>query len=153
MSRRSRSINESASLVQGTIVVLDLDKFEELTKKFGLDPYKPNFITGELTELIERLARNYGGVVIYGLDPERGTEEALLEFPFVKPRELLPALEEIREAISRLGASISIVAIEGMVSCAVARTRRELVSTPWRALAYKELRALKRRGGGRVLVT
>ncbi len=142
--------------VEGIIIVLDLDKFEEYVEKHGLDPYKPNIVTGTLTQLIEQLTSKYNAVVIYGLDEKRGTEEAILEVPYFdynKLNDLVKDLEKIRVEISKLGASISIVVIKDYVTGIKARDRRETYyGTPGRKRALKLLRRIKRQGGNKLLV-
>ncbi len=141
------------SLVEGTVVVMDLDKFEEMTLAMGWDQYKPNIVTGTLTTLVESFVRKWSAFVVYGLDPKRGTEEVILEIPNVKPEELRGDLEFIRREINKLGASISIVAVYGFVGLKACKDRREAyTATPTRKLALKLLRKIKRMGGNRVLI-
>ena len=142
------------SLVEGTVVVMDLDRFEKMTITMGWNQYKPNIVTGTLTQLVEWFVRKWSAFVVYGLDPKRGTEEAVLEIPNVRPEELKDDLEYIRREISRLGASISIVAVYGFVGLKACRDRREAyTATPTRRLALKLLRKVKRMGGNRVLIS
>ncbi len=142
-----------AKLVPGVVVVMDLDRFEEFTREHGLDEYTPNFVTGELTRLVEELVMRRRGVVICGLDYERGTEEAVIEFPFTSLSELVEDLQHVLDTIKSLGASITIVAVEGMVSCREARTKQEAFhGTPWRSMATRLLRDAKRKGGGRLVL-
>jgi len=141
-------------LVEGTVVIMDLDKFEEMTISMGWDQYKPNIVTGTLTQLVEWLVRKWSAFVVYGLDPKRGTEEVVLEIPNVRPEELRDDLEYIRREINRLGASITIVAVYGFVGLKACRDRREAyTATPTRRLALKLLRKIKRIGGNRVLIS
>lgn len=140
-------------LVEGSVIILDLDRFGELVEERGLSEYRPNVVTGTLTELVERFVRRHGGVVVYGLDYERGTEEAVIEVPFAEPEELVGELEEIRRRIRELGASITIVVVKDYVVARPARTRREAyTATPGRRRAARLLRAAKRRGGDVVVV-
>lgn len=140
--------------VPGVIIVLDLDRFGDYVEERGLDPYKPNLVTGELTQLVEYLATKYRGVIVYGLSYERGTEEAIIEIPFGvdNPDALMTDLEHIKQRIEALGASISIVAIRDYVICKKARDRREAYfATPGRRRALKILRTIKNKGGSKVL--
>lgn len=140
-------------LYPGTIVILDLDRFKEFTQTRGLSEYEPNFVTGELTKLVEWFAQKQGGVVVYGLDYERGTEEAIIEIPFARPEDVWEDLKKIHKRIMEAGASITIVAYEGLVSCKKARNQREAYhATPWRRSALKKLKEAKRRGGGLLVV-
>lgn len=140
--------------VPGVIIVLDLDRFGDFVEERGLDPYKPNLVTGELTHLVEYLATKYRGVIVYGLSYERGTEEAIIEIPFGVDNvdALMTDFEYIKQRIESLGASISIVAIRDYVLCKKARDRKEAYfATPGRRRALKLLRILKNKGGSRVL--
>ena len=141
--------------VEGLIIVLDLDKFEEFMEKRGWDPYKPNIVTGTLTNLVENFARKWNGVVIYGLDPIRGTEEAVIEIPYGHDHldGIIDDLEKIKKEINRLGASISIVVLKDFVYPKPASNRREAYQgTPGRKRAWKMLRKIKRSGGNKILV-
>ncbi len=150
--KRSKHLTE-ARLVPGTIVMIDLDDFEQVTQTLGLDEYKPNFATGELTNLIESFANKKRGVIIHGLDRERGTEEAVIEIPYTSPEEVIKDLEEIMEKLSSIGVKATIAVAEGMVSARPALNPKEAFKgTPWRHAVYKMLRKIKRRGGGRLIV-
>ena len=141
--------------VEGLIIVMDLDRFEEYVEERGLDPYKPNLITGTLTELVERFASKWRGVVVYGLDRERGTEEAVIEIPYGHEYldSIVRDLEEIKREINRLGASITIVVVKDYTYPQTASSRREAYyGTPGRRRAWREVRRLKRLGGNRILV-
>ncbi len=141
------------SLVEGTIVVMDLDKFSELVEEKGWSEYRPNIVTGTLTSLVEWFVSRWRAVVVYGLDRERGTEEVVLEIPEVEPDEIREDLEYIRRRIEELGASITIIAVKGYVGLKPAKSRREAhYGTPSRALAHKLLIKTKRRGGNTVIV-
>ena len=140
-------------LVEGTIVVIDLDRFGETVEERGWSQYAPNPATGLLSHLVDRLASKWRAVVVYGLDWDRGTEEAVLEIPYTEPGELREDLEEVRRELNRLGIGVTIVAIRGEVGLKPARNRREAYyGTPGRARAVRLLRRLKRRGGNTVYV-
>ncbi len=140
-------------LVEGTIIVMDLDGFGEMVEELGLSEYRPNIVTGTLTRLVERLAEKHGGLIVYGLDYERGTEEAVIEIPYMEPTEIAGDLEEIRREIERLGASITIVAVKDYVLMKRAAERREAyMATPGRRRAARLLRKAKRRGGNTVVI-
>jgi hypothetical protein len=145
---------ESGGLVEGTVVVIDLDRFEEVVEARGWSRWRPNQATGLLSALVEELARRWRGVVVYGLDWERGTEEAVLEFPLVEPGELEGDLRRVLETLeSEAGVTATAVAIRGPVLARPARSRREAYyATPTRRLALKLLRRAKRSGGGRLIV-
>ncbi len=138
----------------GCVIVMDLDRFEELTAKHGWNQYTPNIITGALTDLVEQFVRKYFAVVVYGLDRVRGTEEVVLEIPDVDDeilRNIVRDLEAIRREIRRLGGSITIAVALGAISGKPARSRRDAYDGPTRRLALKLLREAKRRGGNRVV--
>jgi len=134
---------------------MDLDKFEEFMNTHGLNPYKPNIITGTLTNLVEDFVRKWNGVVIHGLDPVRGTEEAVIEIPYGYEYldDVVRDLEYIKSVINSLGASISIVVLKDLVYPKPASDRREAYhGTPGRRRAWKLLRRIKRSGGNQILV-
>ena len=149
MRRRERS----APLVEGTVVILDLDRFSEIVRERGWSEYEPNPATGLLTYLVERFARKWQAVIVYGLDEERGTEEAVIEIPFVEPWEVKEDLEEIKREVNRLGVGITIVAVKGYVTGEPASNRREAYyGTPSRSYAKSILERLKRRGGNTMFI-
>ena len=132
---------------------MDLDNFEEIVKSRGWSQWRPNDATALLTKLVYDFVRKWGAVVVWGLDEERGTEEVVLEIPFVEPEEVREDLEKVREELSKVGVSVSIVAVRDFVVLRRAKDRREAYwSTPGRRRATKALKALKRRGGGKVLI-
>ena len=140
-------------LVEGTVIVIDLDRFGEVVEERGWSEYKPNPATGLLTLLVQRLVSKWQGVVIYGLDEERGTEEVVIEIPMVEPEELREDLEEIRRELRRVGVTATIVAVRGYVGLKPARNRREAYTgTPYRRFAVKLLNQAKRRGGDRLVI-
>ncbi len=142
--------------IEGYIIVMDLDRFEDYTETHGLDQYKPNMVTATLTRLVDEFASKHRGVIIYGYDPERGTEEAVLEVVSINDdelREIISDLERIREEVRRLDASITIVMVRDYVLMRPARNRREAYyGTPGRRRALKLLRTAKRRGGGSIVL-
>lgn len=152
-TRRQRNGECGEKLVWGTVLVLDLDRFEETIEEKGWSQYTPNPATGLLSHLVEQLARKWSAVIVYGLDWERGTEEAVLEIPLVEPEELREDLEKVKEEINRLGVGITIVAVKGHVGLKPAKNRREAyTATPTRKLATKLLRKAKRRGGNTIII-
>ncbi len=136
----------------GTIIVMDLDKFKEYVEARGLNIYSPNEVTGTLSRLVESFISKFNGILVYGLDWERGTEEAVIEIPLTDATSTVEDLKAIAREIASLGASITIVALTGYIIGAKARNRREAYSGDLRARARKVLEGLKRRGGGVVYV-
>ncbi len=139
-------------LVEGTIIIMDLDRLEEYMRGHGItDEYKPNIVTGTLTMLVEELASKWRGVIVYGLDWDRGTEEAVIEVPYTRAIELERELIGIAEAIRGLGASITIVAVTSYIAGIPARSQREAYSG-YRRGVKRILEKLKKKGGGVVYV-
>lgn len=144
-----------ALLVEGIIIVLDLDRFEEYTVKHGLDQYRPNTVTGMLTSLVENFVRKWRAVVVYGLDYERGTEETILEIPYgyEQINEIVKDLKVIKDEVNKVGASITIVVIRDYVLGRKAKNRREAYhGTPGRRRAIRVLRKAKRAGGNKLVL-
>lgn len=136
----------------GTVVIMDLDRFKEMTRRMGWTRYRPNVITGELSRMVEEFSRRWSARVVYGLDWDRGTEEAVLELPGVRPEEIMEDLERIRVEIKRMGGSISMGVAYGPIYPRKARNRREAYSSATAKLALKALREAKRLGGDRIVV-
>lgn len=152
---KNRSEDTSTSLVEGTVVIIDLDRFGEVVEERGWSEYKPNPATGILTLLVEQFVRKWHGYVVYGLDYERGTEEAVVEIPSTKPEELVEDLEMIKEEVNRLGVGVTIVAVYGYVGLVHRSTDRRAAytATPTRRLAFKLLQKAKRRGGNTIILS
>ncbi len=138
--------------VEGTIIIMDLDDFSEVVKERGWSEWMPNDATALLTELVERFASKWGASVIWGLDEERGTEEVVIEIPYVEPEEVAEDIKEIREKLRRIGVSISIVAIKDYVFPEASGRRKAYRATPGRRRAKRLLEKIKRSGGG-ILIT
>jgi len=139
-------------LVEGTVIVLDLNKFKKVTKEKGFNEYKPNIITGTLTHLVENFVRKWNAYVLYGLDYFRGTEEAVIIMPMTKPEEVLSDLEKIRREIEKLGSTLSIGVSYGVIVNIKARNRREAYENITVKNALKALREAKRKGGNRIVI-
>jgi len=140
----------SFPVLQGTVVILDLDRFKEYTTQYGLDEYEPNIITGTLSRLVSDLSSKHSGSILYGLDWERGTEEAILVFPGMDPLNIQNDLLNLAREMCSLGASITIVASREPMVIPSRLTQRELRRVFRRV--YSILERLKRRGGGTVYV-
>lgn len=131
--------------VEGCIVMLDIDLMEEKVREMGLPEYRPNIATGYLTRAIEELASKYKGVIVYGLDYVRGTEEAVIEFPLNSCETLADDLKSIEQEFIKLGMSISIACNDGLVIGKKAKNKREAFrGTPWREATFKILMKIKR---------
>lgn len=138
--------------MEGTVVIMDLDRFGDMVRERGWSEYSPNPVTGTLTRLVEEFVSKWSAVVLYGLDPGRGTEEVVLEVPNVSPQDVEEDLRRILEEIKRLGACISIVAVKAYVGLPAYSRKEAYTGTPGRRLAAKLLRRIKRRGGCQLLV-
>lgn len=142
----------------GVTVVLDLDNFEEVMKRMNWTEYKPNIVTASLTRLVENLALKLGGVVIHGLDEERGTEEAVIKFVNTNVDDVLRELEKIRLEVERIGlesgsrATISIGVYVGPITSLkpqpLSRAKKELEVL----MALRALKKAKKKGGNNIVV-
>nr|MDO8076715.1 hypothetical protein [Candidatus Freyarchaeota archaeon] len=56
---------ERVPLVNGVGMFLDLDNFKEVMRKMGWSEFRPNPITGTLTQLVQRLAAKYNATVLW----------------------------------------------------------------------------------------
>jgi len=144
--------------INGVTVVLDLDNFKEVVKAMGWSEYKPNVVTESLTRLVEELASKLGGVVVHGLDEERGTEEAVIKFVGVDVEEVLEELERVRLEIERIGresgsnATISIGVYVGLITSLKPQPLSAAKKTPEVAMALRALRKAKKKGGNGIVV-
>ncbi|MEM3526223.1 MAG: hypothetical protein QXV37_02310 [Candidatus Jordarchaeaceae archaeon] len=148
---------ETLPQVNGVGIFFDLDNFKEIMKKMGWTEYKPNIITGNLTKHIQLFASKYNANILWGLNQERGTEEAYLEVVEPDPEKLYNDLEEIREKIEKLGketksnAKLSIGVAYGKIENIKPRSKRELIKTPLGKKAWKALKTAKKTGGNKVI--
>lgn len=132
--------------IEGCIVMMDIDLLEEKVREKGLTEYRPNIATGYLTRFVEELARKHNGVIVYGIDYKRGTEEAVIEFPLKSCIELIEDLKKLEEGFEDIGMSISVVCRDGLVIGKIAKNKREAFrGTPWRDSTYRALRTMKKR--------
>jgi len=142
----------------GVTVALDLDRFKEITRSMGWTEYSPNIITGTLTALIEKLALRHRGVVVHGLDEERGTEEAIVKFVDVDLDELLEDLESIRREVEELGrrtspnATISIGVYVGPITSLKPKPLAKAKKDPEVVMALRALRKAKKVGGNTIIL-
>lgn len=143
--------------VDGAGIFLDLDKFKETTKKMGWTEFKPNPISGNLTQIVQIFASKHNANILWGLDQERGTEEAYLEVVEPELEELHKDLEEVRRKIENLGketksyAHLSIGVAYGKISNRKPRSIRELIKTPLGNSAWKALKKAKKTGGNKIV--
>jgi GGDEF domain-containing protein len=143
--------------VDGVGIFLDLDKFKEVIKKMGWTEFKPNVITGNLTQFIQTFASKHNANILWGLNQQRGTEEAYLEVVEPDAEELYKDLEEIRKKIEKLGketksnAHLSIGVAYGKIGNVKPRSRRELTRTPLGSKAWNALKEAKKTGGNKII--
>jgi len=145
--------------MHGVIIALDLDHFKEVVKEMGWPEYSPNPITGLLSNLVDDLIRKHYAMAIYGLDWERGTEEAMLACSSPDMDSLLKNLEAIRRKIEETGketgsnATISVGVAQGPLPIVKpATSRREMFKTPTERLVKRALQKAKQRGGNQIVI-
>ena len=148
--------------VEELIIFIDLDNFKEISEKQGWVTYKPNEITGTLTELVSNFIRKHVGEVIYGLDEKRGTEECMLRLTGALLHEVIVSdLEYIASRIQETGFEIG---CEASVSIGVSRGpyspirptgpyqwSKRLFKGQAQRLAHKALKKAKKQGGNRIV--
>jgi GGDEF domain-containing protein len=148
---------EKVPQVDGAGVFLDLDNFKEIMKKMGWTEYKPNAITGSLSQLVQIFAAKNNANILWGLDQERGTEETYMEIVEPDAEELCTDLEKIRKKIEELGketksnAHLSIGVAYGKISFIKPRSRREIIRTLLGSRAWKALKKAKKTGGNKII--
>jgi GGDEF domain-containing protein len=148
--------------VEELIIFIDLDNFKEISEKQGWATYKPNEITGTLTELVTNFVRKHVGEVIYGLDEKRGTEECMLRLTGALSHDVIISdLEHIASRIRETGLDCG---CEASVSIGVSRGpytpirptgpyqwSKRLFKGQAQRLAHKALRRAKKQGGNRIV--
>ncbi len=148
--------------VEELIIFIDLDNFKELSEKQGWVSYKPNEITGALTNLVTNFIRKHVGEVIYGLDEKRGTEECMLRLTGALSHDVIVSdLEYIANKIQETGmecgcdASISIGVARGPYTpirpTGPYQWSKKLFKGQAQRLAHKALRKAKKQGGNRIV--
>jgi GGDEF domain-containing protein len=144
--------------VNGVTVVLDLDNFKEVMKVMGWSEYKPNVVTGSLTRLVKEVASKLGGIVVHGLDEERGTEEVVVKFVGADVEEVLEELEKVRLEIERIGkesrsnATISAGVYVGPITSLKPQPLSMAKKAPEVVMALRALKKAKKKGGNRIVV-
>ena len=144
--------------MQSALIILDLDQFGKITKEAGWPEYKPNVVTGLLSDLVTELLSKHHGTHLSGLDYQRGTEEAVLFFSAPDPQELLDELEALKKKIQLLGrdlglpVTLSIGVSFGSPPPLRLRENSDLTRMFLFKSAKKALRKAKRQGGNRIIV-
>lgn len=120
------------------VICVDIDRFGDMTREKGWTPYSPNPVTRYLTHAVSAFAERHAATILYGLDTERGTEEAQLYCSSPDLARIIEDLEEIRAEMRTMGASLSV----GIASVAPGIPLKALKDFP---LAKKALRESKRK--------
>ena len=148
--------------VEELVIFIDLDNFKEISENQGWVPYKPNEITGTLTQLVTNFVRKHSGEVIYGLDEKRGTEECMIRLTGALSHEdIIRDLEYIIREILKIGlecncnATASVGVARGPYSL-IRQTEpyqwsKSLIKGHAQRLAHKALKKAKRQGGNRII--
>ncbi|MFW9922060.1 MAG: hypothetical protein ACFFDW_02100 [Candidatus Thorarchaeota archaeon] len=148
--------------VEELVIFLDLDNFKEISQQQGWVSYKPNEITGTLTNLVTNFIRKHLGEVIYGLDEKHGTEECMLRLTgALDHEEIIDDLEVIIAKINEIGAECG---CEVTLSIGVSRGpytpirptgpyqwSKRLFKGQAQRLARKALIKAKKQGGNRIV--
>ena len=85
------------------IIALDLDKFSEVTKRKGWTEYSPNPVTRYVSHAVSEFAEKHHATILYGLDFERGTEEAQIYCSDPDLDSIITDLETIRKTVKNMG--------------------------------------------------
>ena len=148
--------------VEEFIIFMQLDNFKEIAEKQGWVAYKPNEITGKMTEIISNFVKKYIGEVIYGLDERHGTEECMIRLTGALSHEqIVLDLEDIVFIILETGQTCG---CESTLSIGVARGpyarirptgpyqwSKRLFKGQAQRLARKALMKAKKLGGNRII--
>ena len=148
--------------VEELVIFIDLDNFKEISEAQGWVDYKPNEITGSLTNLVTNFIRKHIGEVIYGLDEKHGTEECMLRLTgALEHEEIITDLESIIREINDVGlscgcnASLSIGVSRGPYTpirpTGPYQWSRRLFKGQAQRLAHKALKKAKKLGGNRII--
>jgi len=121
------------------VIMLDLDEFGEVTKRKGWTEYSPNPVTRYLSHAVSAFAEKYHATILYGLDFERGTEEAQIYCSDPDLEEVMTDLECIRKEIQTISETTLSV---GIVNVPPDIPVKSLKDFP---LAKKALRESKRK--------
>ena len=98
------------------VIMLDLDKFSEVTRRKGWSEYSPNPVTRYLSHAVAALAEEHNATILHGLDFERGTEEAQIYCSDPDMDALINDLECMRKDISDMGETTLSVGITSIPS-------------------------------------
>jgi GGDEF domain-containing protein len=156
---RSRIKHQYRISETGTIVFLDLDKFGECIEEQNWNAYKPNEISGFLTNKLLEYITKFQAVHLWGINKKRGTEEAILLF--LQEKEWVKSLfEDLRKKILKLAkkfganTSLSVGIAHGPIKnlkVVKGHSRKEFIKNPTVYMAYKALKKAKKMGGNQVI--
>lgn len=149
-------------MIRVVTIYIDLDNFGEIVKGKGLSEYKPNIVTGEITNLILKFAHEHNATILFGLDESRGTEEAVLEIIEEENIDkIIRDLHKLKRTIEKIGintrtyvtASIGVgIGVIPSKLTAKIRSRKDIANTLTRYLAKKALEKAKKEGKNRIVV-
>lgn len=156
---QSRITSQYRLSENGTIVFLDLDKFGECVEEQSWNSYKPNKISGFLTNKLLEYITKFQVVHLWGIDKKRGTEEAILLF--LQEKEWIKSLfEDLRKQILKIAkkfgvnTSLSVGIAHGPIrnlKVVKGHSKREFIKNPTVYMAYKALKKAKKMGGNQVV--
>lgn len=128
-------------------------------KKKGWSEYTPNPITDFLTEKLEKIRRKYHAWVLWGLNKNRGTEEAILYF-HQNSKKIYEIFDKLRRKISKLAenldapTSLSIGITRGpapIIKRIKSHNINEFKKDPGIFLVYRALKKAKKKGGNCII--
>ncbi|MBU6997939.1 MAG: hypothetical protein HXS41_11870 [Theionarchaea archaeon] len=122
------------------VIALDLDKFGDLTRKMGWTEYSPNPVTRYLSHAVADFAEIHQATILYGLDVERGTEEAQLYCSHPDMDAIVTDLETMRREIRNLSETTLSVGIAHITPDVPVKALKDF------HLAKKALKESKRKG-------
>jgi len=121
------------------VIALDLDRFSDVTRRKGWTEYSPNPVTRYLSHAVSEFAEKHQATVLYGLDFERGTEEAQIYCSDPDLEAVIADLESIRKEIQLVCETTLSVGIAHVASDVSVKSLRDF------PLAKKALRESKRK--------
>ncbi|MBU7014646.1 MAG: hypothetical protein HXS52_14000 [Theionarchaea archaeon] len=122
------------------VIALDLDRFGELTRKMGWTEYSPNPVTRYLSHAVADFAKTHQATILYGLDFERGTEEAQMYCSHPDMERMITDLETMRKEIRTISETTLSVGIAHITADVPVKALKDF------PLAKKALKESKRKG-------
>lgn len=121
------------------VIALDLDRFSDVTRRKGWTEYSPNPVTRYLSHAVSEFAEKHQATVLYGLDFERGTEEAQIYCSDPDLEAVVTDLENVRKEIQIMGETTLSVGIASVASDISVKSLKDF------PLAKKALKESKRK--------